>query len=182
MKIGSWSYRRNSDSRTASEISNKTRKERSKRYTTLENAKKKHRKAPLGSIAGHFSLYSSDHVEYCYNSYMYRSKYVEFYHPDEDDPSDQPLPDSETYGHLYLDSDTVCQFGPFPVPKYAGLKEFRLASNGGKHELVFQILSKNHLKLKISWGRGKGRQKGKGKGRERGRGRERTWTKGKCRT
>ncbi|PGH00531.1 hypothetical protein GX51_05746 [Blastomyces parvus] len=108
---------------------------------------------PLAPIASkHFRLYSVDHVDYFFNSSMYPSKYVEFYHLNHYNPSGQPLParhDIQAHGHVYFDSNTDCSFGPFFSPKYSGLEEFRLETNRGKHELVFQFISNDYVKLKV---------------------------------
>ncbi|KKZ63502.1 hypothetical protein EMCG_02189 [[Emmonsia] crescens] len=120
-------------------------------YDSLKNAKPS--EIALEQIAGkNFRLYSVDHVDYCYSSDMYPSKYVEFYHLDKNDPSGQ-LPsarqETQMHGHVYLNSDTDCDFGPFFPPKYAGLEEFRLESTRGKCRLVFQFISNDYVKLKV---------------------------------
>lgn len=120
-------------------------------YDSLKNAKQS--EIPLEPIAGkHFCLYSLDHVDYCYSSDMYPSKYVEFYHLDENDRSGQLLParqETQMHGHVYFNSDTDCDFGPFSPPKHAGLEEFRLGSTRGKYGLVFQFISNDYVKLKV---------------------------------
>jgi hypothetical protein len=121
-------------------------------YDSLKNAKKQI-KTPLESIAGQtFRIYSVDHVDCCYSSDMYPSKYVEFYHLDEDGPSGQLPPArqaAQMHGHVYFNSATDCDFGPFFPPKHAGLEEFRLISTRGKYKLVFQFLSNDYVKLKV---------------------------------
>lgn len=121
-------------------------------YDAVKNAKKQS-ESPLKSIAGQsFRLYSVEHVNYCYSSGVYPSKYVEFYCLDEDNPLDRPSPARQAvqmHGHVYLNSDTDCDFGPFFPPKQTGLDEFQLISIRGKHKLTFQLLSSDYLKLKI---------------------------------
>ncbi|EQL29708.1 hypothetical protein BDFG_07700 [Blastomyces dermatitidis ATCC 26199] len=102
-------------------------------YDSLKNAKPS--EIALEQIVGkNFRLYSVDHVDYCYSSDMYPSKYVEFYHLDKNDPSGQLLParqETQMHGH------------------YAGLEEFRLESTRGKCGLVFQFISNDYVKLKV---------------------------------
>ncbi|KAK2757065.1 hypothetical protein FQN54_005034 [Arachnomyces sp. PD_36] len=121
-------------------------------YDSLKNAKKR-RKTSLESIDGRFSLYSADHVDHFFHLGTYGSKWVEFY-PEMRNPSDSEPPqsirqDPRMTGFVDFALDAGCQLEPFSAPKYAGLEEFRLIDTDRKHELVFQILNNDYVKLKV---------------------------------
>ncbi|KAL2363073.1 hypothetical protein RJZ56_004034 [Blastomyces dermatitidis] len=66
-------------------------RDREREVQEMYDPVKKQSKTPLEPITGHFCLYSVEHIDYCYSSDMYSSKYVEFYYLDEDDHSGQLL-------------------------------------------------------------------------------------------
>lgn len=110
--------------------------------------------API-TVAGHFRLYSTDHIEYCYELGDYPTKYIEFYYLDE---SDQLLLDREArkkakkiYGHIYFNGDCGCSFRPFKPPKHASLDNHTLKSDDRKYSLTIQFLSNDYLKLKVGY-------------------------------
>jgi hypothetical protein len=55
------------------------------------------------------------------------------------------------YGDMYLDSDTLCQFGPFRPPKHASRKAVKVKTTDGKYELSFKFIANGYLKVKVSW-------------------------------
>ncbi|EEP78446.1 predicted protein [Uncinocarpus reesii 1704] len=121
-------------------------KEVQEMYDSLQNAEKQS-KTPLGSIVGRFYLHSSNHVDYCPGSDRFPSKYVEFYHLDKDGAPSRHGRQME--GYISINPATDCYFGPFSPPKHTGLEEFQLTSNCRKHNLVFQFLSHDYIKLKV---------------------------------
>ncbi|KID85766.1 hypothetical protein MGU_07074 [Metarhizium guizhouense ARSEF 977] len=73
----------------------------------------------LESIAGKtFLLYSVDYVDHCYNDFLNRSKYVDFYYIDVDGERCNP-PDGEAKitGHVFFNINSGCNFVPFCPPK-----------------------------------------------------------------
>lgn len=96
-----------------------------------------------------FDLYSVDHVDHCYHDF-YRSKYVEFYHIEEDEECCKP-PDAEAKitGHAYLSADSGCQFVPFHPPKTAGCQKIPLKAQASECEPVFQFINNNYLIMTV---------------------------------
>lgn len=116
----------------------------------LESQKKGDRPRPrLESIAGkQFYLYSVDHVDYCYDDFLYPSKYVEFYFIGENGGiGHEPYKIAKIQGHVYLNSSSGGDFEPFRQPKRAGRKKRRLKVQGSETELVFRFISDRYLTM-----------------------------------
>jgi hypothetical protein len=75
-------------------------------YESLEKTEKKDELPSLDfrSLASrHFRLYSTDHVDYAYNSSYYPSKYVEFYYLGENGSRET----ERLHGHIYLNAAPI---------------------------------------------------------------------------
>ncbi|KJZ78257.1 hypothetical protein HIM_02295 [Hirsutella minnesotensis 3608] len=110
---------------------------------------------PLDPIAGKtFHLFSVNHVDHCYDPFLYPTKYVGFYTLDEEYPRSEDTIRSDghamTYGHLYLNADRGCDFAPFCPPTQASETSHLLKSSNGDHELSFQFISNDYLTMTIS--------------------------------
>ncbi|KAK9439946.1 hypothetical protein VB005_04564 [Metarhizium brunneum] len=132
------------------QLQDEKEQQQEERNSTREDKRGDGPRPVLASIADKsFDLYSVDHVDYCYHDF-YRSKYVEFYHIDEDEECCKP-PDREAKitGHVYLSSDSGCQFVPFHSPKTAGCQKIPLKTQASECEPVFQFINNNYLIMTV---------------------------------
>lgn len=53
------------------------------------------------------------------------------------------------YGHICLNADRGCEFGPFAFPKHAALGTYRVECGGGEPGFTIQFLSDDYLKLQL---------------------------------
>jgi hypothetical protein len=131
-------------------------------YKSFEGRKlaKKDRKIPQDSILNQaFDLFSSDHVDRFFLDLdsHHANKSVHFYR-DEDEVQDVSSNDGKQvgrqekliHGDVRFDSDTGCQFGPFPLPTHARRKTVRVKSHDGKYDLWFKFIGNGYLKLSVS--------------------------------
>lgn len=128
-------------------------------YKALKKAERESETLYMGSLAGKtFRLYSTDHLDHYYPSEHWEqslSKYVEFYTPDHS----LEIPDREVSensdrrtveGHVYLNANTCCSFLPFRSPTRPSREKRVLKSCDGKYDLVFQFISDEYVRLKVS--------------------------------
>ncbi|KAF7586529.1 hypothetical protein BBP40_008701 [Aspergillus hancockii] len=118
----------------------------------LESQKKRDSSRPrLESIAGKtFNLYSVDHVDYCYDDFLYAPKYVEFHYISADGEFCRPPDrDAEILGHVYLNANSVCDFVPFRPPKWAGHQKIQLKAEGSQYGPVFQFINDKYLIMTV---------------------------------
>lgn len=105
-----------------------------------------------------FHLFCSDHVNHFYDSGLYETKFVDFFHPDDmqvDDGSDDRDVKSGDdagllYGTLFLDLNASCKFGPFFPPSNATFRPVKVESCDGKYKLSLDFLGNGYLKLSVS--------------------------------
>jgi hypothetical protein len=104
----------------------------------------------LESISGKtFDLHSVHHVDYCYNDFLYPTKYVGFYCHADDQSGHPPDENAEISGHIYMDADAGCNFLPFCPPRNAGSQKMALKVYGSNEKLVFQFINDKYLILTI---------------------------------
>jgi hypothetical protein len=104
-----------------------------------------------------YHLYSTEFVRDSSKRYRQQSHrptcFVEFISLDElNNPvggrPPQPLRTEQTlHGHVYMDSDLGCNFGPFVIPKDAAGNVLKVKS--GAHELGLTFFESDYLKLSI---------------------------------
>ncbi|KAE8321639.1 hypothetical protein BDV39DRAFT_185432 [Aspergillus sergii] len=90
----------------------------------------------------HFRLYSTDYFDHCYNPEHYPSKYVKFYHFNDDH--------TKMNGHVILDSCFGFYFETFSSPIYASPRGINLTELETKHDCDIKFLSNDYLILMLS--------------------------------
>lgn len=105
----------------------------------------------LDSIVGKsYRLHSVDHVDYCYNSELYGSKYVEFYYYDEDgEYCKPPSNETEVIGHVYFNVDSGCDFDPFRPPQQTGREKHQLKTSDTDCIVTCQFISNKYWILSV---------------------------------
>lgn len=120
-------------------------------------AKKKNKTIPLDSIAGRtFKLFSSDYAEFWNPHLLDGTKYVEFYHLDDQGGFDFSRNAGKGVGtekrpvdgHVYFDAENGCSFGPLPLPTRARRKNVKIKGDG-KYDLSFNFFANGYLKLRV---------------------------------
>jgi hypothetical protein len=127
-------------------------------YKALKKAERESETLSMGSLAGKsFRLYSTDYLDYCClweELEQCLLKYVEFYTLD----TGTEIPSGKVSerrgrrtveGHVYLSANTCCSFLPFRSPTRPSQEKRPLKSCDGKHELKFQFISDEYLRLKV---------------------------------
>ena len=111
----------------------------------------------LNSIAGQtFKLFSSDYAEFWNPHLLDGTKYVEFYHLDDQGGFDFSQSAGKQVGtearpvngHIYFNARTGCNFGPFPLPTRARRKDVDIKGDG-KYDLSFNFFRNEYLKLRV---------------------------------
>jgi hypothetical protein len=102
-------------------------------------------------------LFSSDFAEFLNPHLLDGTKYVEFYHLDDQEggvefsqSAGQQVGTEQrpVGGHVYFDSETGCSFRPFPLPTRARRKDMKIIGDG-KYDLSFRFFRNGYLKLRV---------------------------------
>ena len=122
---------------------------------TQRRVKKKDEKIPLDFDLSHrggitYKLFSTQHVEWLFDSSMYPTQRANFHYLDECDSVPRPKDGEERpiFGMIYLDAMATCNYGPIAVPTQARRKTVRI-TGGKKYELKFKFFKKKYLKLSV---------------------------------